>query len=190
MLFLGVGLGFLAVVAIAAADFYKRASQDASPSTEGATTVETKPLIGSGAQRASVNSHSTSSSQSTSTSTSSSHCEEDVEEMAAGTGGVPGAEEKAVGPLVAATVCLVAGVLMSGWGPLSAYAQDDTAVGALNPYSTFLLYCIAVLMTTLKPSPLAIFLVWSGTLSEGVATTPAAYYKLTVREHGFGWVGG
>jgi hypothetical protein len=36
----------------------------------------------------------------------------------------------------------------------------DPVVGRRR-YSTFLFYCLAVLCTSLSPSPLAIFLVWS-----------------------------
>ena len=165
LLFSGVALGFLAVVTIAAADWFKRSSQQNSHPSP----AESKSLL-SGARRASVNS-------------------QEDEEAAAGS--KPDGDVARVAPLTAATVCLFAGVLMSGWGPLSAYAQDDSEPGALNPYSTFVLYCFAVLLSSLKPSPLAIFLVWSGTLSgESHATFPADYYEMSLLHHSFGWVGG
>ena len=141
-LFLGVAAGFAAVVCIAIADRLKQAS--APGARQGLQEYMNQPINSSVA--------------------------------------------KASSPAASAAVCLVSGLLMSCWPPLSAYAQDKTgvnptrssqsstpfppfsrlltefccwaAVGTLNPYFAFMLFSGATLLTTLKPSPVAIFLFW------------------------------
>ena len=52
------------------------------------------------------------------------------------------AKKEPTSPMVSGAVCLVSGLLMSCWGPLSAYAQDKTAAGSLNPYFAFFLFAL------------------------------------------------
>ena len=84
-----------------------------------------------------------------------------------------------------AIICLVSGLLMGCWGPLSSYAQDKTSPGALNPYFAFVLFAGMTFFTSLKPSPIAIFLVWADDTGGN-----ADYFSLTWTDHLLGWAGG
>eukprot|EP01051_Picozoa_sp_SAG22_P001031 SAG22_NODE_35_length_27276_cov_20.395849_19_plen_361_part_00 len=148
-LFLGVGCGFVAVVAIAIADRLKTAAAAGRPRSGLELPINDSA---------------------------------DVTKA-------PAATPAPASPTVSAIVCLTSGILMSCWGPLSSYAQDKTASGALNPYFAFVLFATATLLTSLKPSPVAIFLFWCA--DEGPAAPPLTdYYRLSWAQHLYGWAGG
>ena len=142
-LFLGVALGFIAVVFIAVAD-----------------NLRAKSIARSDLEMP-INSSPNSS----------------VEAAA-------GAPPRTTSPAVSGAVCLVSGVLMSCWAPLSAYAQDTSSKSSLSPFFAFLLFSGATLLTSLKPSPIAVFLFWCEDQEVG------DYSKLSPVEHLLGWGGG
>ena len=87
-------------------------------------------------------------------------------------------------PAVSAAVCLVSGVLMSCWAPLSAYAQDPSSKSSLSPFFAFLLFAGATMLTSVNPSPIAVFLAWCEDDDCG------DYAKLSPTDHMLGWGGG
>jgi hypothetical protein len=163
LLFGGVALGFLAVVAIAVADRLKQQGH-----YEAINNVED---AGGGRRRKSSGALSSNSSGEV----------EEATVLIDPPSAVPPAKP---GPVVSVATCLAAGLLMSCWAPLSTYSLGDGDLDAtgLNPYSSFLLFAAAVLLTSSKPSPLALFLV-NAPMGEP-PTTPAAYYELGTASHG------
>jgi len=166
LLFIGVALGFAAVVAIAVADRFRQARQGAAE----------EPLLNEGSKPALESLPGAGQSGFTTMSTMPQ---------------LPAAAPSKPSPLVAAAVCLIAGVLMGCWAPLSSYAMNDVDHDGLNPYSTFLLFTFATLITSVKPSPLAIFLVRAASLlGEPGLASQDTYYSMGWSQHAWGWLGG
>jgi glucose uptake protein len=82
-------------------------------------------------------------------------------------------------------VCLLAGVFMSCWAPLSAYSYDTDTAGALTPYGSFLCFAGATLVTSLLYIPVML----SRPLI-GEKTTASAYCELSWADHSWGVMGG
>ena len=69
--------------------------------------------------------------------------------------------------------------------------MNDVDHDGLNPYSTFLLFTFATLITSVKPSPLAIFLVRAASLlGEPGLASQDTYYSMGWSQHAWGWLGG
>merc|ERR1711998_642121 len=86
-------------------------------------------------------------------SSSSAHTHDNLEDALVGGGREPAAKKGNAAHLV---VCVLCGVLMGSWAPLSASsmpgsamsADESTAVGKLTPYSSFFLFTCSVLATS------------------------------------------
>ena len=159
LLFGGVALGFIAVVAIAAADHFLRKARAQTYDGERSSLLDSQdggggrrrregsvPLVNgddeesSGAERARF------------TVPGSSGGEEVPARKPPPVPAAVGGEGSRPSALASAGVCLGAGLLMSCWAPLSSYSMNNNtpAEDGLNPYASFMLYMTAVLVTSLK----------------------------------------
>jgi hypothetical protein len=167
LLFGGVALGFVAVVAIAAADHFLRKGQRAGGGGGGGGGDTPRPSD-SGSRRSRegsvplVNGRDEDSEQGHGSGSGSGSGFTVPGSKGGSSEGGPAPKPPAVPPLsivnhekpsalVSAGVCLGAGLLMSCWAPLSSYSMNSSDDNpGLNPYGSFLLYMTAVLMTSQK----------------------------------------
>ncbi len=158
-LFGGVALGFVAVVAIAAADYFLRKTQ-AQTYDGNRSGLLGGPDGGGGRRRREgsvplVNGDDEESSGAEHAGFTVPGSSGGDEVPARKPPPVPvavGGEGRKPSALASAGVCLGAGLLMSCWAPLSSYSMNNAppATDGLNPYASFMLYMTAVLVTSLK----------------------------------------
>lgn len=155
LLFGGVALGFIAVVAIAAADYFLRKGKE-SQASERSGLLDGADSTGSRRRQGSVPLVNGDDEENGRT-------EHGGFSVPGSSGGsdIPARKPPLVATAVgsyrpsalgSAGVCLGAGLLMSCWAPLSSYSMNNNAStpDGINPYASFLLFMVAVLLTSQK----------------------------------------
>jgi len=88
------------------------------------------------------------------------------------------------------TICIVGGIIMGCWNPLVSLAQKDFPEKGLSPYGEFVVYTLAVVLSSAVLIPLIIAYPMEGFKGQAVGSVLATYGKTPLQCHIYALLGG